>query len=98
MISEKCHFSFAKKNCLSTVLKDSNYKCVLYFKLGASVKYTVNFFYLIDLYVFLQGYVDDVLRFVTFYMMFAVILAQLVIASFVDKQPVGALPLEDEVK
>lgn len=45
----------------------------------------------------MQETVDDMLRFVTFYLMFAVVVAQLVISAFVDKQPVGAVPLEDEV-
>jgi len=37
-------------------------------------------------------------RFVTFYLTFVIVMAQLVIASFVDKQPVGGVPLEDEVR
>ncbi|XP_053393097.1 multidrug resistance-associated protein 1-like isoform X3 [Mercenaria mercenaria] len=44
----------------------------------------------------LKGEVEDMFRFVTFYVFFTVILIQLVISTLVDKQPVGAVPVEDE--
>ncbi|XP_052261658.1 multidrug resistance-associated protein 1-like isoform X6 [Dreissena polymorpha] len=42
-----------------------------------------------------QGEID-VFGYVTFYLMFAVMLALLVISCIIDKQPVGAVPLEDQ--
>ncbi|XP_060581167.1 multidrug resistance-associated protein 1-like isoform X5 [Ruditapes philippinarum] len=44
----------------------------------------------------LKDEVEDMFRFVTFYIFFAVILVQLIISTLVDKQPVGAVPVEDE--
>lgn len=67
---------------------------------GNQIDSNTNIFKLFDkqrVVILLQETVDDMLRFVTFYLMFAVIVAQLVISAFVDKQPVGAVPLEDEV-
>ncbi|WAQ96704.1 MRP1-like protein, partial [Mya arenaria] len=45
---------------------------------------------------YLQDHVEDMFRFVTFYLMFAVVMAQVIIACIIDKQPVGAVPVEDE--